>query len=456
VYVRAGLGYNKKAEQDVKAALQAADSIPASAVKIVTQEDGVVLSASVKSSDSETSYTLEDPDTEYASCTCHAAVQQRMCKHQLAVLMQLYPGAQHTMLRMLGSKLGHREGVDPHSPKALMALTRQIEKEYAASAKRANGNAVAVPSHAQPPAPLHSVAQLLLESPAPAVSAAMLQSQQAADGAVHPMAQPSLLLTQPQLGATAADPAVQTQVLLASTSGIMPSAAAGQRSAQADAEAQLLERTNRALADQFGQVAQLQEQAMQLPLPQKQALLKDVRLNVGNIARSYNAAKNTADMGSAAQLAQMHVPKGQTSKRHKDCIEAFQSKRKRAPSSEAAEPTAPLLERVMPGTQGLQNAWKGRRGLKDVLQSSVFNDDAAPAVRAAASSKKAPAASSSKLQASAGENAVPVRRTARSHALIDFAKLDSGEDFEEAVSQTAIQHRAGALSALRDCGNRCA
>jgi hypothetical protein len=50
-------------------------------------------------------YKLKDPHLRFACCECESAVQNRTCKHQLAVLMHLFPEleSRRAMLMFLGT-----------------------------------------------------------------------------------------------------------------------------------------------------------------------------------------------------------------------------------------------------------------------------------------------------------------------------------------------------------------
>jgi hypothetical protein len=82
-------------------------------------------------------YTLKDPHLRFACCECESAVQHRTCKHQLAVLMKLFPGleSRRTMLMFLGTRLGMKGGCQPDcaAPDSLWPLLNQLQQLRAAA-----------------------------------------------------------------------------------------------------------------------------------------------------------------------------------------------------------------------------------------------------------------------------------------------------------------------------------
>jgi hypothetical protein len=81
-------------------------------------------------------YTLKDPHLRLACCECESAVQNRTCKHKLAVLMHLFPGleSRRTLLMFLGTRLGMKGGCQPDcsSPDSLRPLLNKLHQLRAA------------------------------------------------------------------------------------------------------------------------------------------------------------------------------------------------------------------------------------------------------------------------------------------------------------------------------------
>jgi hypothetical protein len=76
----------------------------------------------------EVQYHMRQPHLLYACCTCPQAAQQQLCKHQAAVLMQLYPGpeAWKVMVLMLGTRLGMPGGCCPEHKEPLLPLHNRL------------------------------------------------------------------------------------------------------------------------------------------------------------------------------------------------------------------------------------------------------------------------------------------------------------------------------------------
>jgi hypothetical protein len=96
---------------------------------------GAVTAADIQS----VRYTLKDPHLRFACCECESAVQHRTCKHQLAVLMHLFPGleSRRAMLMFLGTRLGMKGGCQPDrsAPDSLLPLLNKLQQLRAADDK---------------------------------------------------------------------------------------------------------------------------------------------------------------------------------------------------------------------------------------------------------------------------------------------------------------------------------
>jgi hypothetical protein len=75
-------------------------------------------------------YTLKDAHLRFACCECESAVQHRTCKHQLAVLMHLFPNlaSRRAMLMFLGTSWDERQPdrSTPDSPRPLHNKLQQL------------------------------------------------------------------------------------------------------------------------------------------------------------------------------------------------------------------------------------------------------------------------------------------------------------------------------------------
>ena len=128
----AGLGHNRKAELSVQQAIKAARTIPSQQMCITESSTGTtatVQSQSAHTDGVDKQHVLQDPLVRYTACTCYPAVQQQMCKHQLAVLMKQWPGSEaaRIMFKMLGSQLGRAEGCDPQHVQPLLSLRQALQ-----------------------------------------------------------------------------------------------------------------------------------------------------------------------------------------------------------------------------------------------------------------------------------------------------------------------------------------
>jgi hypothetical protein len=103
----------------VHAALVKALELPDESI-IITQQHGstqaAVVEVAVGEQDEDSfaglRYSMTDPHLRFACCTCESALQDRPCKHQLSVLMRLFPG-KDAMLKIayfLGTRLGMQGG----------------------------------------------------------------------------------------------------------------------------------------------------------------------------------------------------------------------------------------------------------------------------------------------------------------------------------------------------------
>jgi hypothetical protein len=86
-------GYNQMAEKALLAALHKAMEKAATRITF-DKQDGILTAhvVGVASTATPVRYLLKDPHLRFACCECESAVQHRTCKHQLAVLMNLFPG----------------------------------------------------------------------------------------------------------------------------------------------------------------------------------------------------------------------------------------------------------------------------------------------------------------------------------------------------------------------------
>jgi hypothetical protein len=80
--------------------------------------------------------TLKDPHLRFACCECENAVQHRTCKHQLAVLMHVFPEheSRRAMLVFVGTRLGMKGGCQPDcpAPDSLRPLLNKLQQFRAA------------------------------------------------------------------------------------------------------------------------------------------------------------------------------------------------------------------------------------------------------------------------------------------------------------------------------------
>jgi hypothetical protein len=340
----AGQTFNDQAERQVKTAFVKADKLEPQSLAIqigkgqvsavftkieVTESSNASADAAMAANDAppdasmayrEVQYHMRHPHLMYACCTCPHAAQQQLCKHQSAVLMQLYPGpeAWKVMVLMLGTRLGMLGGCYPEHKEPLRPLHNRLLRLALPALRNAElpchvNHAIANGSDASaigcctspPPTPhaAHSHAQQYTTRPS--------SPQQAAD-------RPSFLQTE---GLTAAKVDSATSSLLHECAQLLQS------------------------------VKHQQDGAKQ------KALLQQATAMVAHWKRSQSA------MEAAECDVQLHQHAGMSAKRHLDAMEANRL-RKRAKSVPAGS-TFQLPERT--AREGTSYAWQQSQSAAEMI-----------------------------------------------------------------------------------------
>jgi hypothetical protein len=150
----AGEAFKDQAERKAKAAFAKADKLESESLAIqigngevsavftkieVTESSDSTADAAMAADEAppeasktyrEVQYHMRQPHLRYTCCTCPQAAQQQLCKHQAAVLMQLYPGPEAwkvmAMVLMLGTRLGMPGGCCPELKEPLWPLHNRL------------------------------------------------------------------------------------------------------------------------------------------------------------------------------------------------------------------------------------------------------------------------------------------------------------------------------------------
>lgn len=345
--------------------MQAAVKISAEHVRIDSC-NGVV--AKVQSSCGDTEYTVTDPYARYAACSCPAATQQQMCKHQLAVLLQKWPGhsAACIMLKMLGSQLGQKEGCDPQDEFPLAKLTQALQNAQAAGKLHSS----------MPELPLASQLAALA-----AAHSAALQPAAAAQEPAAPAAATQEHACDDALEASAADelPASFSPDKRAAAPEHKPALQSTEEAAAAAAElvSKQRQRYTAHIDQRLAEIAQAASAERELlSVAELRSFAQSMDMGVSHVIRTRKAF---GDKASSAPLPSIQQPAGQSSRRARDALEVSNKTRKKrkvepggagAPAAEHA--AAPLLQRDLPGTQGMAGVWKRNRSMRSVMHDACF------------------------------------------------------------------------------------
>jgi len=290
-------------------------------------------------------YTMQQPHLRFACCTCESATQMNVCKHQLAVLLRLYPGvpARRTMARMLGTRLGMSGGCKPDKfdPEALRPLLDALQ-----SIGSAQPASVLNLSCAPPQA---EVAEPDSSGSAGAATAGECSSPAPASPAAAP----------PQAAAAAA-----------SASEAAPSrrsAPISTESRVAQAEASVLEQTRELM-----EIARAN--------PDAAVQLGQLQLAQRHLAHLLGRMRSEASV-SAANVPQLAMPSELTSKRRKDCIELAHQRKATAAAPQASRALAPMPVAKHKGKTGVTNVWKRHNSLAGVVAELTGHEPAQSAAK---------------------------------------------------------------------------